>query len=153
MPGRTVKSRPFRVRAGFTLLEAVIATALVGMGVAALMVTTQMSTRVNGAGKELTQASYLLEEVREYLLKQSWSTVTGLNNATWNPPRRADGTSLTSMSDWTQSIQIEWKNPANILTNVNAGASDLVRVTVSISHGGKSVLSSGWLVAKKDGET
>jgi hypothetical protein len=57
------------------------------------------------------------------------------------------------MSDWTQSIQIEWKNPANILTNVNAGASDLVRVTVSISHGGKSVLSSGWLVAKKDGET
>jgi type II secretory pathway pseudopilin PulG len=152
MPGRTVKSRPFGVRAGFTLLEAVIATAMVGMGVAALMVTTQMSTRINGTGQEMTQAAYLLEEVREYALKQPWGTAKALN-ANWSPPRKADGTVLDGLSGWTQTIQVDWRDPAAIQHSVGAESSDLIRITVSISHGRNCILTSGWLVARKDGET
>ncbi len=152
MPRLTVRPRTRGFGAGFTLLEAVIATALVGLGVVALMVAMQTGTHINGSGQEMTQACFLVEEVREYALKQPWGALTALNDS-WSPPRNADGAALPALAGWTQTVSVEWRNANDVMLPANPGTTDLVRITVTISHQGQPVLSTGWLRAKKDGET
>ena len=54
-------------RKGFSLVEVAVATAIVGMGIAAILVSVESGTRVNDAGKKLTQAIFLAQEVEHHL--------------------------------------------------------------------------------------
>jgi len=54
-----------RAGAGFTLIEAMIATLLLAIAIIALMVSNQAFTQVNSAGIDLSTAEFLIEEVRE----------------------------------------------------------------------------------------
>lgn len=50
---------------GFTLIEVMIATILIGMAVAALVGANAAHTMVNDAGARLSTAEFLLEQIRE----------------------------------------------------------------------------------------
>ncbi len=159
-------------RTGFTLIEAIIATALVGIGVASLMVAAKSSTQVNAAGREITQATYLAQEIREWTLKLPFSDpdladqgnppgpdgsdpqvfvddLDDLWNVTYCPPRDGCGQAIGAMPDWSQHISLEWKDPDSLTTNVIPGLSDVIRVTVTISRGGRETLRTGWLVTRR----
>ena len=62
LPKRAVGQR---LGSGFSLVEAMIATFLVGLGVASVMVATKSATEVNAAGRQITQSTYLAQEIRE----------------------------------------------------------------------------------------
>lgn len=56
-------------RQGFTLIETAVAVVLVGLGVTALLVSTASGTRANDAGKKLSDATFLAQEIREWTLR------------------------------------------------------------------------------------
>lgn len=164
---RTMDNRPagpFR-RNGFTLLEVMVATVIVGIGVAGMMAATQANTRVNGAGCDLTQATYLLGEIREWSMKLPFADpnnhapgtenppndVSDFLNVTFSPPRDACGQQIASKIGWSQVVSAQWKDPASLQTSVAAGTSDVVRITVTIRHNSATVLASSWNVVRRPG--
>ena len=159
---------------GFTLIEALVTTGILGVGVSALMVAVGSGTRVNGAGRELTEASFLAQEVREWTLKLPFSDVDpgdednppgpdgtdpqhfvddldDLLDTAYTPPRDGQGAPISDMIGWTQSVSLTWRDPTDLATTVADGASDVVLVEVEILRDSRSILSTGWLVARRGG--
>lgn len=130
-------------RGGFTLIEVAVATIIVGVGLAALMVSVESSTRVNDVGGKLAQGTFLAQEIREWTLALPFSTpVAGeVHNApgpdggvdphvfvddlddflgldgrgtTYKPPRDGMGVEISSLPDWSQTITLSWRDPNNV---------------------------------------
>ncbi len=160
-----------RAPPGFSLVEVMISTVLVGVGVAAVLMATQSSTTVNLAGKDSTAAAYLAEEIREWTLQLAFDDPDGdegdvleadpsdaatgpddindLRGAAFTPPRSATGAVLASMPGWWQLITVDWKDPASLCTTVEPGTSDVVRVKVTIVRHGEPVHAAAWLAARR----
>jgi prepilin-type N-terminal cleavage/methylation domain-containing protein len=162
-----------RVRDGFTLIEIAVATAIVGIGVAALMAALAAGTRTNRSGQRIAQAVFLIQEIREWSLKlpftdpdpddygnppgsdgwdpQVWvDDLDDLMGVTYSPPRDGRGQAIPSLKGWSQTITLTWRNPDNLTAIVAPGSSDIVHVKVDISNGqGPPILSGGWLVARR----
>ena len=163
------QSRKRTIGPAFTLIEALIATVLVGLGIAAMMVSTQSGTRVAAHSQELTQAIYIASEIREWTLKLPFKDpqtptdppgpdadedpqimvddLDDLMSVTFSPPRDAMGRTIDDMSDWSETITLTWRDKDNLTSIVNPGESEMVFVQVVVSHNGKKVLSTGWLIA------
>ncbi len=162
-----------RGRGGFSLIEAAIATVLLALGVSALMLAVQSGTNANGAGRKMTQAVFLAQEIREWAMRlpftdpQSPTAAPGpdgsspqtfvddlndLMNVTYSPPRDAYGSPITDMPGWSQTITMTWRNPSNLSAAVADGASDIVRVQVSVAFKGEEVLKTGFLAVRRSTE-
>jgi len=171
-PGRRLSRS---ARPGFSLLEAIIATVLVGLGVASMMVATKSATEVNLAGRNITQALFLAQEIREWTLKLPFrdpdpgdacnppgpdgsdpqdfvDDLDDLMDVTYSPPRDAAWVPMYDLADWSQHIHLEWKDPNSLQTTVADGTSDVIRVTVTVAHRGREVLTTGWLVTRRASE-
>ena len=169
---RSVHDR-LSARRGFSLIEVAIATILIALGVIALMVASGSATRVNQANVEMTQGVILAQELREWTLNLPFSDpdpgdlgnppgpdgedpqvfvddLDDLMGVTYSPPRSGTGSSIADLTNWSETISITWRNPNDILTTVADGASDIVHVQVTISNGGSAVLTTGWLVGRKE---
>ena len=156
-------------RAGFTLIEAVVATAIVGIGVSALFVSLKAGTEVNGASADLTQAVFVAQEIREWTLKlpftdpdpgdqgkppgpdgadpQWWvDDLDDLMDVAYSPPRNGSGESMYGLDDWSQAITLTWRDPKNLSAVVTPGSSDVVHVQVEVSRGSRALLTTGWFV-------
>lgn len=160
---------------GFTLVEIVVATILIGLAMAAMMVSVTSNTQVTDAGAKLTQASFLAQEIREWTLNlpfsdpdpgdqgnppgsdgsspQTWvDDLDDLMNVTYSPPRDGQGYAISSLAEWSQTITLTWRDPNDLSTTVADGASDLIYVNVDVKYANKHITSSGWLVARKQDE-
>ena len=167
--------RTKRTRGGFTLVEIVVATVLIGLAMAAMMVSVASNTRVNDAGTKLTQASFLAQEIREWTLTlpfrdqdpgdqgnppgsdgtspQTWvDDLDDLMDVTYCPPRDGQGYAISSLPEWSQTITLTWRDPNDLTTTVTAGTSDVIYVNVDVKYVNKLITSSGWLVARKEDE-
>jgi prepilin-type N-terminal cleavage/methylation domain-containing protein len=162
-----------RVRGGFTLTEVAVATAIVGFGVAALMVSLAAGTRTNRASQQITQAVFLVQEIREWSLKLAFSDpdpntesnppgpdgtenpqvfvddLDDLMGVTYSPPRDGEGQPIPSMAGWSETLTLTWRDPDNLTSVVGIGSSDIIHVQVDIFNQGHPVLSTGWLVARR----
>lgn len=155
---------------GFTLAEVFVATAVVGIGIVALMVATKSGTEVNVLGRDVTQATFLAQELREWTLRLPFSDqdpgdqdnppgpdgsdpqtddLDDLMSVAYSPPRNASGNPLADMDGWAQTINLTWRDPDNLTASVAPGASNMIYVDVTITHSGRTVLSTGWLVARR----
>jgi prepilin-type N-terminal cleavage/methylation domain-containing protein len=167
--------------AGFSLIELLFAAALLSVGVTALMVSARSATQVNADGADATQATYLAQEIREWTLKLPFSEANpvfadsapgpdgsdangsvddldDMMNVTYPPigtsglPRDASGSPIAGMEGWSQTIKLEWRDPASVLTKVADGSSDLVWVTVTVKQNGAEILTLGWFVTRRSNE-
>ena len=161
-----------RLARGFTLIEAVIATAIIGIGVAALFVSLRAGTEVNGASGDLTQAVFLANEIREWTLKLPFSDpdVGSENNppgpdgsdpqtfvddlddmmgVTYSPPRDASGAAVSELTGWSQRMTMTWRDPDNVTQAVADGASDVIQVQVEVLRGQKVLTTVSWLVTRR----
>jgi len=166
------RTTPRSARGGFTLIEVAVATAIVGVGVTALMTSLAANTRTNRAGQSLTRAVFLAQEIREWTVKLPFSDpdpgdvgnppgpdgsnpqtfvddLDDLMDVTYSPPRDGLGNAITYMPEWSQTISLTWRDPDSLTTVVSPGTSDLVYVKVEISHQGQTVLTTGWLVSRR----
>ena len=161
-----------RHRSGFSLVEALVATTIVGLGAVALLTSIGSGTRVNAAGRDITQAAFLAQEMREWTMKLPFSDtdpadagnppgpdgsdplvfvddLDDMMGQTYSPPRDGQGLAISDMNDWSQTINMTWRNPADVGQTVADGASDVIRVEADISHNSVSVLTTSWLVARR----
>lgn len=172
MGGRPACPSARRVR-GFTLIEALVATSVIGLGVAAVLVSAGSGTRVNYAGQQLTQATFLAQELREWTLRlpfsdtDSWDQnkapgqeaagtfddLDDLDGTLFTPPRDGQGNDIAGMPGWSQSVELTWPDPddltATLAPPILAKDGQIIYVDVTISFRGEQVLRTGWLATRK----
>jgi hypothetical protein len=78
----------------------------------------------------------------------------GGTGTTYNPPVAPNGAStdtrLDTLSMWTEYIDLTWRDPTSIDTVVADGSSDVVYVHVTISKAGETILTTGWIITRRD---
>lgn len=166
-----MKSRKRRSARGFTLIEVAVATMIVGVGITALLVAVGANTRVNGYGAELTEATFLAQELHEWTSALPFSDpdpedannppgpdgsdpqppddLDDLMGVTYSPPRDGEGYELYGMSGWSQTITLTWRDPNALTQTVADGASDVIHVQVDIGYKGRTILINGWFAARR----
>ncbi|MGC9454413.1 MAG: type IV pilus modification PilV family protein [Phycisphaerae bacterium] len=167
---KTKRTRTQRRHGGFTLIEVAIATAMIGVAIVALLTALAAGTRTNSAGRDLSQAVFLSQAVREWTLTLPYTDpdpadegnppgpdgsdpqyfvddLDDLLNVTYSPPRNSMGQELTDMIGWSQVISVTYREPDDLETVVTA-RTDVARVEVTIEHNGQDVLTTGWLVTR-----
>ena len=154
----------------FTLIESLVATLLVGIAVAALLISTVSYTRANGFGIELSTAEFLIEEIKERTAElavidpqtkdvtfgaeegENWHTdyddLDDYDNVTFSPPIDMAGNTLDEFQGFSQKITVQNVDPANLANTVSNHASSLVRVTVTITRENEQISSSSWIRAR-----
>lgn len=179
LPGEHIQANGYgrldcrRERRGTTVIKAALATAFAGVAVVGMMVTLAAAARASEAGKELTQAVTLAQEIHEWTLRLPFSDpdverkhsppgceegdpqtfvddLDDLIGATFCPPKSAKGTTIAGMPDWSQRLAVTWREPSNLTQIVAPGASDIAHVEVTIRHNGNQVFRTGWLLARRD---
>jgi len=151
---------------GFTLLEILIATILVGIAVAALLITNGAFTQVNAAGIELSTAEFLLEEIRELTVSLavvdpetgtdtfgaesgetlgSYDDLDDLDGITFSPPIDINRSQLSNFSVFSQVITVENVSTSDLTVTVGDHLSPFVKVTVVIVMNGRAISSSSWI--------
>jgi prepilin-type N-terminal cleavage/methylation domain-containing protein len=153
---------------GFTLVEVLIATILVGLSIYALLAANGAFSMVNGAGVDLTTAEFLAEQIRERTTvlpvvdPQNGTGTFGLEETnivnaddlddydgqSFSPPIDAGGNVLTDFTGFTQQVTVENVNKNNFSQVVTDHSSAFVRVTVNINQNNKTVTTAQWLRAR-----
>lgn len=136
-----------RARGGFSLIEAVVATTIIGLGVVAVMSSALSGTRVNDEGTKLTDAVMLAREVREHLLGQSFESI---QDVTYTSCIDGMGYPLDVSSAWQQRVTVDWRQNNNIAQNDLTQTSDVKYVQVEILHNDETLLTTGWLVTRRE---
>lgn len=134
-----------RAGAGFTLIEAMIATLLLAVAIIALMVSNQAFTQVNSAGIDLSTAEFLIEEVRERTASLEFNELPAFAG-TYSPPEDIQGDTMTAFADFSQQVTVQ-NVSASDFTVPEAG-SDFARVTVTILRNGTAISSADWIRVK-----
>jgi prepilin-type N-terminal cleavage/methylation domain-containing protein len=152
---------------GFSLIEVLIATVLVGMAIAALVAANGSFSMANVAGADLSTAEFLVEQIRELTTmlpvlgpEAGESSVTayddvddfdGFDSAPLGAPISAQGTPLTNLAAFSQQVTVQKLNPSNFdetWPDDHIPSSNFVRVTVSILQNGRPISSASWIRAR-----
>jgi prepilin-type N-terminal cleavage/methylation domain-containing protein len=126
---------------GFSLIEVLIATVLVGMAIAALVAANGSFSMANVAGADLSTAEFLVEQIRELTTMlpvadpdattwtvlgldagESFSNLAtlddvddldGFNSTSVGAPINAQRTALTNLTAFSQQVSVRRVNPSN----------------------------------------
>ncbi len=159
---------------GFSLIEVLIATVLVGLAIAALVAANGSFSMANVAGADLSTAEFLVEQIRELTTMlpvsepdaTTWTVLgpeTGETLATYDDVDDLDGFSSTSvgapinaqraplnpLAVFSQHVTVQKLNPSNFDdTWSDTATSNFVRITVEIRENGRPVSSASWIRAR-----
>src|SRR5436190_6347822 len=134
------KNNPTRRRRGFTLIEASLATIIVGLGVLSMMQLFAACTRQNAAAASMTTAMLLAENVQETMAGLSFSDpaygktyfgaepgqtlgsfddVDDFDAQTFNPPIDSTRARINSLANYTQVVSVWPVYPNQLSSNAN----------------------------------
>lgn len=133
---------------GFTLIEASLATVIIGVGVVAMLELIAAGTRVNVDGTERTTATNLAKNVREYALKLNFAQLSALGGSQWSPPIDSRGTPIADFDGWQQTVSVAAVNPRDLNTTVTMTGAVALRVTVVVTHHGDPLCTLSWYAFK-----
>ena len=133
-------------RRGFTLIEAMLTTIIVGVAFTAMLQLLAVGTINNLKAAELTTGVSLARNIREYTLNTKYVNLPALNNATYSPPRDSRGTAISSLTGWQQKLTVQSVNPSNIQQNIVDPTPAAVRVGVVVNHNNQRVCDLSWYV-------
>jgi prepilin-type N-terminal cleavage/methylation domain-containing protein len=133
-------------KAGFTLIEVLVAIILVGLAIAALVAAGSSFTRANAAGAELATAEFLIEQIRELTATLSYDELGDFNGKNFCPPIDANRNVLNDFAAFTQKITVENVSKSD-LRQVVGYDSGLVRVSVEVSLNSRPISSVSWIRA------
>ncbi len=150
-------------RRGFSLIEATLSIALVGMMATAALAVVAGARRAEQMAADRVRAQLLAEEllseITPLLYKEPGSITLGADSAertdtrsTWDDIDDADGYSESTLRDrsgkahagltgWTRTVDVKWIGALDLLGIVIAD-SGIKRVTVTLSRNGKVVLKA-----------
>ena len=140
---------------GFTIIEAavsvvvvgsILATAVTGIGVGArLRVAQQDQARARELGEhllaEILQRQYKSPGASPVFgpeageQRAAYDDVDDYDELSESPPTTPDGAPMNDFAGWRRAVTVEWVDPVNIATTVNADKG-LKRVTVTVTGPG-----------------
>jgi prepilin-type N-terminal cleavage/methylation domain-containing protein len=157
-------------RFGFTLIEALVATMIIGIAVVALLTANISHTKVNAFGINTSTAEFLVEEIRSLTASLdvvdpefgavTFGTETGENAVTdyddlddfdgevFNPPINVLGAELADFSEYTQIVTVENVGANDFTTAIADHGSPIVRVSVQIMMNSEEITSTSWIRVK-----
>ena len=138
------RSRSIGRYRGFTLLEASLATVIVGIAFTAVLQLLAAGTVSNMDSSQQTTAVNLARNVRELLLQKTYASLPTYNNATYNPPHDSRGQDITEMSEWKQTITVQAVDPQRLTMNIVDSTPSAVRITVTVSRNDEKVCDLSW---------
>jgi len=154
---------------GFSLIEVLIATVLIGLSIAALVAANGSFSRANATGADLSTAEFLAEQIRELTTMlpvadpggTSWTTfgpeeaslagyddVDDFDNATCSPPITASRAPLNDLAGFSQQVIVQNVSSSNFDTVAADRLTPFVRVTVNILQNGRPISSASWIRAR-----
>jgi prepilin-type N-terminal cleavage/methylation domain-containing protein len=133
-----------KTRRGFTLIEASLATVIIGVGVVAMLELIAAGTRVNVDNTQRTTATNLAKNVREYALKLTYAQLVALNGSSWTPPIDSRGVAVSDFDDWKQSITVSGADPNQLTRTVSLGSAKTLKLTVTVTHNSEQMSSLSW---------
>jgi prepilin-type N-terminal cleavage/methylation domain-containing protein len=158
-------------RSGFTLIEALIATALIGIAIAALMTSNISHSQANAYGMDTSTAEFLVEEVRAMMMSMDfidpndvtdtfgteegeydvadYDDLDDFDGVTISPPVDISGNVLSDFSEYSQSVIVETLNPADLTSVLDDYESKIVRISVSIQKNGREISSASWIQTQR----
>lgn len=134
------------IRRGFTLIEAMLTTIIVGVAFTAMLQLLASGTVNNISAAELTTGVSLARNIREYTLNTPYANLPPLNNADYSPPHDSRGVAISSLTGWQQKITVQSVNPDNICQDIVDSTPAVVRVSVVVNHNNQKVCDLGWYV-------
>ena len=139
-----------RARAGFTLIEAAIVTAIVGIAIVAMLQLMAAGSMANADSAESTTAVNLANNINEMLQGVNYTTLKSTyDNRTYSPAVDATGAALTSFSGWQQQVSVKYVDQ-NLVTSIvpDTQVEPTCRVTVTVFHNGTPVYTASWLIVQ-----
>ena len=137
-------------KAGFTLIEVLIAIILVGLVIASLVAANSVFTKTNAVGTNLSTAEFLIEQIRERSISVEYDDLNSLlhfDGVTFSPPINTDGEYLTDFAAFSEQITVENVSEQNF-EQVVGYDSNFIRVTVKVFLNSKEIISASWLRAR-----
>jgi prepilin-type N-terminal cleavage/methylation domain-containing protein len=139
-----------RLGRGFTLIEAMMVTVIIGVGVMAMLQLLAAGTMVNGDSTERTTAVHLVNSFNEKVMRTPYASLRTLGTSvprSYNPPVDGMNRVLNEYSDWTQVVTVRYVNPDNVKFTVpDSQVEPTSQVTVKILRNGTQVYQSSWIV-------
>ena len=129
---------------GFTLVEAALTTAIIGIGIMAMLELIAAGTKSNLEGAELTTAINLAKNVREYTLGLTFEQTRNLNGTIYSTPIDGRGQTIGSQSGWKQAVAVQAIEPNSLITSSNDTTPDAIRVTVTVTHNDQYAGELSW---------
>jgi Tfp pilus assembly protein PilV len=143
LPRRTLRRAS---RGGFTLIEASLATIIIGVGFVAVLQLLAAGSVANMGAMELTTGANLARNVNEMLMQKKYADLPSYGGKKYSPPKDSRGEDLDDYSGWEQSVAVTAVNPERLTqTEVNSSPK-AVRVTVAVSHNNATVCEVSWFV-------
>lgn len=157
-----------KYEAGFSLVEILFATILIGIAITALLMSSSTLTTANGAGTDLTTAEFLIEQIRELTTllpvidPQTGTTTFGpeeaslasyddlddFDGANFCPPIDANRSVLNDFAAFRQRVTVENVNPANFNQVMSDHSTRFVRLTVKVFLNAREISSTSWIRAR-----
>jgi type II secretory pathway pseudopilin PulG len=138
-------------RGGFTLIEAAIVTAIVGIGIVAMLELMAAGSMANSDSTDLTTALGLVSNVHEKALGLAYSDLfTNFNDKVWQPPHDSKDNLINELSGWKQTVDIHYVDPDRLTVDVpdtQSPTPPTARISVVISHNGQTVYTTSWLMS------
>jgi type II secretory pathway pseudopilin PulG len=138
-------------RHGFSLIEVLIATLLVGLAIVSLIIASGSFTKANYAATDLSTAEFLIEQIRERSISVDYEDLHYLQHfdgVVFSPPINANGESLDTFAAFSEQIIVENVSDGNFEQLI--ADSNFIRVTVNVFLNSKEISSSSWLRANID---
>jgi type II secretory pathway pseudopilin PulG len=134
-------------RGGFTLIEAAMATVIIGVAFTAMLQLIAAGTKANGEGTEMTTAINLAANIHEASVRVAYDDLFDLRG-TQNPPVDARLHSITGMPGWQQVVEVSYVDENRLTLAVpDTQYEPTVRITVIIQRNGQEVYRTSWLMA------
>ncbi len=154
-------------RYAFSLVEALIAMALVGIAIVSLVAASSSFTKVNGAGRDMSTGEFLIEQIRELTAPlpvtdpqtgadtfgpeeagvAGYDDIDDFDGATFSPPISVGRGSLSAFSAFSQQVTVQNVSAGNFDQGVADHGSSFVKVTVEVSMNSESLGSVSWIRA------
>ena len=155
-------------RGGFTLIETAIVTVIVGVGTVAVLQLLASGTMSNAESSEVTTGLNLANDIKEMSrglafydpttptawgvdsgenTVDSYDDVDDLDGVSFSPPVDARRQSLSSYTNWKQTVTVDTVNPSSIGTSTTKGSQPINRITVKVYKSDSEICQLTWLVS------
>lgn len=135
------KYHTLRICGAFTLVEAMMAVVIVGLGVTGLMYIVASGTTVNAFGNQLSSATYLAEELRTMTDIEEFESLTDYDGLSFAGVD-SDGNAIAGMQGYVQSLTVTAVDPTTLASDPT---SDVILIAANVSYQGKEMVNMTWL--------